>query len=336
MGKVVTLGEIMLRLSTEAGERIASVDHMSVHYGGGEANVAISLANYGHDVYFASKVPDNSLGTACLKHLQAFNVKTDYLLKGGKRLGSYYMEAGIGERAASVIYDRAGSSFATMEENEWPEDLFSGKDIFHISGITAALSPKWHELTLKLIQKAKENQVKISFDVNYRSMLWSQSEAGEFLQKVLPLVDYLSAGKMDALYLLKVAPFTGEENSAEELIYYYEKMQELFPNISVFYSTKRKVHSASDNELTGTLFTNGQYYVSQTHRINPIVDRVGGGDAFSGGVLHGILSELSMQDTINFACAASSLKHTVYGDCNQFSTQEVQAFLKAGSGKIIR
>jgi len=334
MGKVVTLGEIMLRLSTDSGIRIAQAENLHAHYGGGEANVAISLANFGHDVYFASKIPDNGVGEGVKKHLSRYGVHTDFLLSGGSRLGTYYMEAGIGERAANVIYDRAGSSFAEIAESEWRnEELFKNVDIFHISGITPALSSNWKKTTITLIKAAKEAGCKISFDINYRGKLWSQKEAGETITEILPLVDYCSAGKLDAIYLLGIPEYTGDDN---ELVYYYQEIQKKFPNIAILYSTKRKVLSASSNELKGTLWMNDSYYESQKHLINPIVDRVGGGDAFAGGILHGILVQNTPQEIINFASAASALKHTIYGDCNQFSEPEVKSFLLAGSGKINR
>lgn len=334
MGKVVTLGEIILRLSTDSGIRIAQAENLHAHYGGGEANVAISLANFGHDVYFASKIPDNGVGEGVKKHLSRYGVHTDFLLSGGTRLGTYYMEAGIGERAANVIYDRAGSSFAEIAESEWQnEELFKNVDIFHISGITPALSSNWKKNTITLIKAAKEAGCKISFDINYRGKLWSQKEAGETITEILPLVDYCSAGKLDAIYLLGIPEYTGDDN---ELVYYYQEIQKKFPNIAILYSTKRKVLSASSNELIGTLWMNDSYYESQKHLINPIVDRVGGGDAFAGGILHGILVQNTPQEIINFASAASALKHTIYGDCNQFSEPEVKSFLLAGSGKINR
>ncbi|MGC6767999.1 PfkB family carbohydrate kinase [Enterococcus sp. LJL128] len=336
MGKVVTLGEIMLRLSTDGGIRIAQSEGFSAHYGGGEANVAVSLANYGHQVSFASKVPANGLGEAVKKHLNRYGVDTSALLSGGARLGTYYLESGAGERAASVIYDRAGSSFATMETSEWDlQKLFDGVDIFHVSGITPALSDSWKQLTLELITSAKNAGCKISFDVNYRGKLWSREEAGETIRQILPYVDYCSAGNLDAQHFLEI-PAYDKTADEEETIYYYRSMQEKYPNISVFYSTRRKVHSASANELIGTLWAAGTYYESQCHQINPIIDRVGGGDAFAGGVLHGLLSSYDYQQVIRFATAASALKHTVHGDCNQFSCEEVESFLAAGSGKIVR
>lgn len=337
MGKVVTLGEIMMRLSTNSGERIEKVRQFDVYYGGGEANVAVSLANYGHEVAFASKVPNNALGQSVKIFLNSYGVSTTHLLFGGQRLGLYYMEPGVGKRAANVIYDRAGSSFADMIENEWNlSELFEGVDIFHISGITPALSNDWRKLTIELIKMAKKAGVTISFDINYRAKLWSQEEAGETIRNILPYVDYCSAGSMDARYLLNIPAFNEKNDIKNEMIYYYQEMQKLFPNIQVFYSTKRKIHSATENDLTGNLWIGKQYYESDCHKINPIIDRIGAGDAFSGGILHGLLCHYDPQSVIDFATAASVLKHTVHGDCNQFSVSEVKSFLETGTGKINR
>lgn len=332
MGEVLTLGEIMLRFSTEQSKRIMQSQKFYAHYGGSEANVAISLANYGHCVRFASKVPNHVLGTAVQQHLQQYNVNTNHLLFGGERLGSYYVESGVGPRAASVIYDRTGSSFATMSELEWDlDDLFNGVELFHVSGITPALSDFWQKQTILLVKAAKEYGCKVSFDINYRGKLWSQQKAGEVIRQILPYADYCAAGHLDAIYLLDV-----EEKLNDSLPYYYQKLQEIYPNIELFYSTKREVVSASENQLTGTLWMNQAYYESSQQIIAPIIDRVGGGDAFAGGVLHGLLTDKNPQELIDFATAAAVLKHTVEGDCNQFNEVEVASFLAAGSGKIIR
>jgi 2-dehydro-3-deoxygluconokinase len=333
MAKILTLGEIMLRLSTDVGKRLNETQQLTCHYGGGEANVAVSLANFGHQVLFASKVPEHSLGQAAQKHLCRYGVASNLLLFGGARLGTYYMEAGVGERAANVIYDRAGSSFAELTKLPWSyKELFQDVGLFHISGITAALSPQWCDWTIELVKAAKKARVLVSFDINYRSKLWSQAEAVRALREILPYVDYCSAGELDARYLLGVP----EDQKNSGSTYYYQQMQRLFPNIKVFYSTKRTVHSASNNQLLGTLWLENNYFESEVHQINPIVDRVGGGDAFAAGILHGLLSAYDGQKMIDFATAASALKHTVYGDCNQFSEKEIERFLAAGSGRIIR
>lgn len=335
MGKVVTLGEIMLRLSTQSGNRLVQSNSLQAHYGGGEANVAISLANYGHEVIFASKVPDTALGEAVFRHLHGYQVDTHYLLTGSQRLGTYYLETGIGGRAAAVIYDRAESGFAAMNVLEWDlATLFDDVDIFHISGITPALSKKWQTMTLELMKQAKKSGCKVSFDSNYRSKLWSQKEAGQVIRQLLPYVDYCSAGKLDAVNLLGITNEPAEQE--HELAFYYKEMHRLFPNIQLFYSTKRKIYSASANQLIGTLWQDNHYYESDIHEIDPIIDRVGAGDAFAGGILHGVLEQMTPQATVDFATAASVLKHTVHGDCNQFNKEEVADFLRSGSGKIIR
>lgn len=331
MAKVLTLGEIMLRLST-VESRLAETSEMQAHYGGGEANVAISLANFGHQAYFASKVPDNALGLAVKRHLNRFGVHTDYLLFGGQRLGIYFLEQGVGIKAANVVYDRAYSSFSQMKENEWERlDLFAGVDLFHLSGITPALSPAWVELLIKLMQEAKSRKVKISFDINFRGKLWSQAQASVALKQILPYVDYLSAGKLDAQYLLGIE--NAQDLSLEQC---YQEVQKLYPNIQVIYSTNRTILSAKHNQLQGTIYAQNQYYKSEVIDIPDIIDRVGGGDAYSAGILHGLLSGYSAQETVNFATAASALKHMVYGDCNQFTLEEVQAYLENGSSKINR
>ena len=332
MSKIVTLGEIMLRLSTEVGQRIPCAHSFQAHYGGGEANVAVSLANFGHQVAHATKVPENLLGTAVIQQLRSTGVDTSAVLVGGSRLGTYFLESGVGGRAAKVIYDRAGSSFAEICKNEWPENLLKDAAILHLSGITAALTSQWCDLLIELMELAHQQGCKVSFDVNYRGNLWSQKAAGAALDRLLPHVDYCSAGKLDAIHLLGI-----EESSAseEELSVYYQAMQKKYPSIKLFYSTKRVVHSASSHELTGTLWQEG-YYESVTHTLEPIVDRVGGGDAFSAGILHGILTEKNPQDLIEFATAAAALKHTVLGDANQFTAQEVETYLANRSGAIHR
>lgn len=334
MGRVLTLGEVMLRLSTSADTRLSESRQFQVHYGGSEANVAVSLANFNHRVSFASKVPDTSLGLAVKRHFQHYGVETDLLVFGGSRLGCYFLENGVGERTSSVIYDRAHSSFSEMASLEWSMDtLFHDVDLVHISGITPAVSSNWAVMALELMQEAKRRGVKISFDVNYRAKLWSHSEAKKVLATLLPYVDYCSAGKLDAIHLLEV-----EENrtGADDVSYYYEKMSELYPNIEVFYSTLREIRSTSDHSLTGTVWNKGKIYTSKKHEITPIVDRVGGGDAFSAGILHGLLTKQDYDYTVSFATAASALKHTIYGDCNSFSAEEVEGFMNRTDQRIMR
>jgi 2-dehydro-3-deoxygluconokinase len=334
MSRILTFGEIMLRLSTPAGTHFSNVSSFQAHYGGAEANVAVNLANFEHDVAFASKVPDNSLGLAVKRHFQKYGVKTNELLFGGNRLGTYYLDSGVGERSSAVIYDRANSSFASMQEMEWDyEQLFENADILHLSGITPALSENLAEISLNLVKEAKKRDIKVSFDINFRSKLWNHEQASRVLSQILPYVDYCSAGKMDALYLLGIAE---NQSALDDTDYYYQKMHEKFSNIEVFYSTKREVHSATSNSLQGTLWKDGKTYVSKVHKLEPIIDRVGGGDAFSAGILHGLLTGANLNYTVSFAAAYSSLKHTVYGDCNPFTVKEVENLMENCTAKINR
>lgn len=334
MGRILTLGEIMLRLSTNEGTRITEANSFKAHYGGSEANVAINLANFNHQVSFASKVPSNLLGKAVQQHLQNYGVDTSNLLKGGLRLGTYYLERGTGKRASLVLYDRTYSSFAQMKNVEWNiDDLFKNVSLFHVSGISLALSDSMTDLILGLIKEAKKRQIKVSFDINYRSNLWNYERASKTLNKILPYVDYCSAGTKDALYLIGIPENKTQQSDLE---YYYEQMHNKYPNIEVLYSTLRDVHSASSNDLQGTLWKNHFLYTSKVYHINPIVDRIGGGDAFVAGILHGLLEEKDPDYTVSFATAASSLKHTIHGDCNQFSILEVEEFMRNESGNIVR
>ncbi|TRZ37956.1 sugar kinase [Niallia circulans] len=337
MKKVVTFGEIMLRLSTNDGERLSSANTLHMHYGGGEANVAIALAGYGFHTYFVSKVPDNPLGKGVYRHLHGNGVSTDFLLSGGQRLGTYYLETGSGERSPHVTYDRKYSSFSEITGDELNlETILAEAAIFHVSGITLALSESLRELVLEAVKTAKRLGVQTSFDFNYRATLWSQEEAAAAIKPILPYVDICSCGELDAIHLLGIPKAKNEWDKQERLVYYYEKINELYPNIAVMASTFRTVHSASRNELQGNLFMNGKLYQSKVHDIQPIVDRVGGGDAFASGILCGLLEEQAPDEIVAFATAASALKHTIYGDCSQFTQKEITRFIEAGSGRISR
>lgn len=337
MKKVVTLGEIMLRLSTNVGERLSQTNTLHMHYGGGEANVAISLAHFGYDAYFVSKVPNNPLGLGVERHLKGQGVHTDYLLKGGERLGTYYLEAGVGERNAQVTYDRKHSSFSQLKAGELNfDEIFRDALLFHVSGITLALSEELRVVALEALKKAKELGVKTSFDFNYRATLWTQKEAAEAIKLLLPYIDICSCGELDAIYLLGIEPADESFSKEEKLVYYYKKIKEMYPNIAYMYSTFRTVHSASINKLTGNIYADGNLHQSKEHHINPIVDRVGGGDALAAGVLYGILENNQPQEIITFATAASALKHTIHGDCNIFTVEEISRFAEHGSGRIAR
>ncbi len=337
MKKVSTFGEVLLRLSTAAGERLFQNDRINTHFGGAEANVGISLSHFGHETYFISKVPENALGRAAEQHLKAHGVQTDFLLKGGDRLGTYYVESGIGPRSAQVTYDRKYSSVSQLDAEEIDfEEIFQGASLFHVSGITAALSPNMKEIDRISLKTAKECGVQTSFDFNYRAKLWSQQEAAEAIQSYLPYVDICSCAELDAIYLLGIEQAEQSLQEADKLTYYYEKIQQIYPNIAGLYSTFRQVLSASKHNLQGNYYTSGCMYQSKVYEIDSIVDRVGGGDAFAAGILHGILEEWKPEEIISFAVAAAVLKHTIHGDCNAFTEAEVQGFSLSNPGVINR
>ncbi|PGV53891.1 sugar kinase [Bacillus sp. AFS037270] len=337
MKKIVTLGEIMLRLSTKSGERLFQADNLLMHYGGAEANVAVSLSQFGHDVKFASKIPNNPLGAAVERHLKSYGVDTHFLIKGGERLGTYYLESGVGGRSAQVTYDRKYSSFSSLSMEELNfDELFQGIDLFHVTGITLALSQNLRDLVLLAVKKAKEAGIMTSLDFNYRASLWSQQACSEAIKPLLGYIDICFCGELDASHLLGIEPANDSLLKEEKLKYYYEKITELYPNIQYMGSTFRTVLSASTNKLQGNIYTKGELIQSTEHLIDHIVDRVGGGDAFAAGVLHGILEKWSLSRTISFASMASVLKHTIHGDCNAFTVEEIAKILDNEAGKIVR
>ncbi|MDL4840285.1 sugar kinase [Aquibacillus rhizosphaerae] len=337
MKKIVTMGELLIRLSTNVGERLSTTNQLHMHYGGAETNVAISLANIGYDVNFVSKIPDNLLGNGAESHLRANNVQTDFLLKGGERLGTYYMESGVGQRNAMVVYDRKYSSFAEISTDELDfSRVFEGVDLFHVTGITPALSPALSKITLRALKTAQEKGVLTSFDFNYRSKLWRTDDAALVFKELLPYVDICFMGEMDAVHFLGIERANQAMDGAQKLDYYYREVQSSYPNIKHISCTFRDVISASKHKLQGNYFKGSNIYQSVMHTIDPVVDRVGGGDAFAAGILYGILEGLKPNKLVSFATAGSVLKHTLHGDCNTFSLEEIIAFAENGSGKISR
>ncbi|MEK3854906.1 sugar kinase [Cytobacillus sp. FSL H8-0458] len=327
----------MLRLSTQQGVRLNQAGQLAVHYGGAEANVAVSLSHFGYQAYFVSKIPANPLGEAVERHLNSHGVKTDFLKKGGQRLGSYYVETGVGERSAQVTYDRKNSSFSDLKAEEIEiEKILSGASLIHVTGITMALSPSLQKFVLQLFQKAKEMGIKVSFDFNYRAKLWTQQEAALVFKQIMPFINICFCGELDVVHMLDLPQADIMLPAEERLKMYYQTIQEQFPNIEYFSSTFRTVISASSNHLQGNLYTGGKLYQSKVHMLDPIIDRIGGGDSFAAGILWGILEGLPARQIISFAAAASALKHTVYGDCNPFSREEVLQFAATETGEINR
>lgn len=335
--KIVTLGEIMLRLSTVDNKRIIQSNLFQADYGGGEANVAISLSNFGIESSFITKLPENFLGDSVLRYLKANQVNIDHIILGGERLGTYYLEVGNGIRNSSVIYDRKYSSFSTLTYEELNiEKILKDAYILHLSGIIPALSESCKDLTLKIIKKAKEMGVLVSFDFNFRGKLWSVEEAGKTFKEYLPYIDICFAGILDGKYILKLDIDEEKYSSFSEILKaYYKKINDFYPNIKYFISTKREIHSVDDNSLEGFIYSKGCIYNSKKYRFS-IVDRVGGGDAFAAGALYGIIQDMNIEDIVEFATGASVIKHTIRGDANLVSVKEVDNFIKNGAGKISR
>lgn len=343
MAKVVTMGEIMLRLSTPNHEKFIQADEFDVCYGGGEANVAVSLANYGHDAAFVTKVPENPIGECAVAALRKHNVNTSYIAKGGERLGIYFLESGSAMRASNVVYDRAHSSIATATAADFDFDaIFDGVDWFHFTGITPAVSDAAAELTEAALKAAKAKGVKVSVDLNFRKKLWSSEKAQRIMTNLMQYVDVCIGNEEDAEKVLGFKPGKTDVTSGDlELAGYediFKQMVEKF-NFEYVISSLRVSHSASDNGWSACIYSRDtkEFYHSREYRIRPIVDRVGGGDSFAGGTICGLLDGKNFKDALEFGVAASALKHTITGDFNLVSRKDVENLAGGdGSGRVQR
>lgn len=338
--KIITLGEIMLRFSTPGNTRIVQSDSFDVNYGGGEANVAVSLANYGHDAYYVTKLPKHEVGQAAVNALRRYGVHTDYIVRGGNRVGIYYLESGSAMRPSKVIYDRADSAIAKANSSDFDFDtIMEGADWFHFSGITPAISDSAAELTLIACKKAKEHGVKVSCDLNYRKKLWSVEKTQSVMTPLMEYVDVCIGNEEDAQYCLGFKPDADVEagnTSADGYYSIFKQMKEKF-NFEYVVSTLRESYSASHNGWKALIYDGKEFYESKHYDIEPIVDRVGGGDSFSGGLIHGLLTMDNMKDALEFAVAASALKHTINGDFNLVSKEEVESLAKGNAnGRVQR
>lgn len=330
----------MLRLSTPGNTRIVQSDSFDVNYGGGEANVAVSLANYGHDAYYVTKLPKHEVGQAAVNALRRYGVHTDYIVRGGNRVGIYYLESGSAMRPSKVIYDRADSAIAKANSSDFDFDtIMEGADWFHFSGITPAISDSAAELTLIACKKAKEHGVKVSCDLNYRKKLWSVEKAQSVMTPLMEYVDVCIGNEEDAQYCLGFKPDADVEagnTSADGYYSIFKQMKEKF-NFEYVVSTLRESYSASHNGWKALIYNGKEFYESKHYDIEPIVDRVGGGDSFSGGLIHGLLTMDNMKDALEFAVAASALKHTINGDFNLVSKEEVESLAKGNAnGRVQR
>ena len=338
--KVVTFGEIMLRLSTPGFQRFVQANSFDVVYGGGESNVAVSLANYGFDAYFVSKVPSHEIGQACCNYLRQYGVNIDYIKRGGDRLGIYYLESGASQRPSKVIYDRANSSIAQVKPGEFDwDEIFDGKDLFHFTGITPAISDSAAEVTLEAVKAAKKAGVLVSCDLNFRKKLWTSEKANRIMSGLMEYVDIAVGNEEDAEKVFGIkAENTDITKGALDDSGYQEVAKKLverfgFKKVAI---TLRESYSASDNGWSALLYDGQEFYKSKKYDIR-IVDRVGGGDSFCSGLLYGLLSGMDNQKALEFAVAASCLKHTILGDFNLVSVAEVESLMSGdGSGRVQR
>lgn len=328
MSKIVTLGEIMLRLSPEGNSRFVQVDSFDVIWGGGEANVAVSCANYGHNAYFVSKLPKHEIGQAAVNALRRYGVNTDFIARGGDRVGIYYCETGASMRPSKVIYDRAHSAIAEAKPEDFDFDaIMEGADWFHWSGITPAISDAAAELTRLACEAAKRHGVTVSVDLNFRKKLWTTEKAQQVMRPLMKYVDVCIGNEEDAELCLGFKPdadVEAGETSAEGYRGIFRAMAEEF-GFKYVVSTLRESFSATHNGWKAMIYNGTDFYESRRYDINPIVDRVGGGDSFSGGLIHGLLTMSTQGEALEFAVAASALKHTVLGDFNLVSIAEVEA-----------
>lgn len=328
MSKIVTLGEIMLRLSPEGNSRFVQVDSFDVIWGGGEANVAVSCANYGHNAYFVSKLPKHEIGQAAVNALRRYGVNTDFIARGGDRVGIYYCETGASMRPSKVIYDRAHSAIAEAKPEDFDFDaIMEGADWFHWSGITPAISDAAAKLTRLACEAAKRHGVTVSVDLNFRKKLWTTEKAQQVMRPLMKYVDVCIGNEEDAELCLGFKPdadVEAGETSAEGYRGIFRAMAEEF-GFKYVVSTLRESFSATHNGWKAMIYNGTDFYESRRYDINPIVDRVGGGDSFSGGLIHGLLTMSTQGEALEFAVAASALKHTVPGDFNLVSIAEVEA-----------
>lgn len=340
MSKIITFGEIMLRLAPNGYYRFFQDDQLQATFGGGEANVAVSLANFGEDVSYVTKLPENPIGDACIRNLRSFNVNTENIIRGGERIGIYFLEKGASQRGSVCIYDRAHSSIseANIEDFDW-DKIFEGAEWFHFTGITPAIGSNLVDICIEACKKAKEKGITISCDLNYRSKLWTKEQAKEAMSKLCSYVDVCIANEEDAKDVFGIqAENTDVSKGKLDKEAYKSVAKQLMDRFSFkkVAITLRTSISASDNDWSGMLYNGENYFFSKEYPLH-IVDRVGGGDSFGAGLIYALLHEKPMQETIEFAVAASALKHSIEGDFNRVSVAEVKKLAGGdGSGRVQR
>jgi len=341
--KIVTFGEIMLRLSPPGSQRFVQARSFDAIYGGGEANVAASLANFGLPVEYVTRLPDNDIGDACINFLRQYGIGVRHIIRGGDRLGIYFLEIGSAQRGSKVIYDRAGSALATIQPGmiDW-EAVFADADWFHWTGITPAISEGAARVCMEAVQTAREMGLTISCDLNYRKKLWKWGKAaGEVMPDLVSLCDVAVGNEEDADKVLGIrAPevdVTSGKVEAEAYVHVCNELAARSPNLRTIAITLRGSLSASHNTWSAILRHKGRIHTAPQYEIIPIVDRVGGGDSFCGGLIYGLRTYDDVQQALNFATAASCLKHTIPGDFNLVSVAEVEKLMEGDvSGRVSR
>ena len=340
MAKIVTFGEIMLRLAPEGYYRFVQADKFGATYGGGEANVAVSLANYGMDAAFVTKLPAHEIGQAAVNTLRRFGVDTSSITRGGDRVGIFYLEKGASQRPSKVIYDRAYSAIAMAQKEDFDwEKIFEGAEWFHFTGITPALGDNVAEICMEACKAAKAKGLTVSCDLNYRKNLWSKEKAGKVMGELMPYVDVCIANEEDAsdVFGIKASntDIDGGKLNHDGYKEVAKKLADTF-NFSKVAITLRTSISANDNKWAAMLYDGNDYYFSKSYDMH-IVDRVGGGDSFGGGLIYATMNDYASQDALEFAVAASCLKHSIEGDMNMVSVKEVKALAGGnGSGRVQR
>ncbi len=340
MSKVMTFGEIMLRLNPEGYLRFVQADKYEATFGGGEANVAVSLANYGMDASFVTKLPSHEIGQCAINELRRYGVDTSKIVRGGPRVGIYYAEKGASQRPSKVIYDRAGSSIALAQPSDFNwDEIFEGADWFHFTGITPALGGNLPEICLEACKAAHERGITVSCDLNYRKKLWTREQARECMSKLVPYVDVCISNEEDAKDVFGIeAENTDIDSGKLNHVGYISVARQLSERFGCKYVaiTLRSSISANDNDWAGMLYTDGKAHFSKQYHMH-IVDRVGGGDSFGGGLIYSLLSGYDPQKAIDFAVAASCLKHTIEHDFNLCSVAEVESLAGGNaSGRVQR
>ena len=340
--KVLTFGEIMLRLKAVGQERFFQTPSLEATFGGGEANVAVSLANYGMDAAFLTVLPDNVIGDACVSELRRFGVDTGRIQKGKGRMGIYFLEAGANQLPSKVVYDRAYSAIALAKlgDIDW-EKALEGVDWFHITGITPAISESAMELSLESVKEAKKRGVTVSCDLNYRNNLWKYGKkASEVMRELANYVDVAIANEEDVQKSLEITTDVVVESGELDREKYKtlgQKVLDAYPNMKMIAITLRESHSADWNGWAACLNDGENFYVSKKYEIRNIVDRVGGGDSFAGGLIYGLNHYMDKQAALEFAVAASCLKHSILGDFNRVGVSDVEKLMGGdGTGRVQR